>query len=55
VIGSQSAPLCACTVASKEGASWTMSDYRKWLTEAGFTGVVVVETAGASSLVLAST
>jgi hypothetical protein len=41
-------------LASKEGASWRVADYRKWLAEAGFTQVVFEPTPGPSTLIFAT-
>jgi hypothetical protein len=41
-------------VASNEGASWRLADYRSWLAEAGFTEVRFEPTPGASTLIYAT-
>ena len=38
---------------SKGGSTYRPADYRKWLTEAGFTSVDIVPTPGSATLVLA--
>jgi hypothetical protein len=41
-------------LASKEGASWRVDDYRKWLAEAGFAQVIFAETSGPSTVIYAT-
>ncbi|HXT00108.1 MAG TPA: methyltransferase [Elusimicrobiota bacterium] len=38
---------------SKEGAAWRQADYRKWLTEAGFTSIELMPTPGPATVVFA--
>jgi hypothetical protein len=40
-------------LASTEGSAWRLDEYRKWLTDAGFSQVGFAETAGPSIVIYA--